>query len=60
MIDRHTLLSAFQADRELRLKLRRLSASIRVDMVSESFDLRVEDGAPVAISYSLDDAAMAS
>jgi len=56
MIDRHTLLSAFQADRELRLKLRRLSASIRVDMVSESFDLRVEDGAPVAISDAEGDA----
>src|SRR4051812_18336345 len=50
MIDRLAVIAAFQADRELRHKLRRLDALIRFDLVDEIFDLQVKDGEPVAIT----------
>ncbi len=55
-IDRDAVLASFRQDRELLLKLRKLTAVIRVDMDSDAFDLRIEDGTPSAISDTVGEA----
>lgn len=48
-IDREAFLVALRADAELRHKLRGLSATIRMDLASECFDLLMADGVPAGI-----------
>jgi pimeloyl-ACP methyl ester carboxylesterase len=44
------LLKAFAGDAELRYKLRGLTAVIRLDLGSQRFDVRVENGVPVGVA----------